>query len=141
MPIVHPGEPSASYLLYKVLLNPNNYRALDCVADPHAAGECGSTSAQNEWCPSAACTATPTECAARVACLNDPEGTCYDVALAPGSSVVPDAEELRRLRNWFGAGDPMPLPFLGDSGLETPALGKAELRMIQAWIIDSKACP
>jgi hypothetical protein len=139
MPIVARGEPSNSYLLYKVLLNPDNYATRDCSSGRTATSDCSGGS--DNWCvlPSD-CSADPATCAARIACVVDSGGTCYRAALPPGSSIAPSADELRRLRNWFAAGQPMPLPFEADGGIHAVHLGKVELRMIQSWIVNSKAC-
>jgi hypothetical protein len=139
MPIVELGEPSNSYLLYKLLLDPDNYGSLDCSKTELSATDCQGGK-DNRWCVAqSSCTAGPELCAAEIACLVDPEGSCYRAAL-PGGSIAPSADELRRLRNWFGAGDPMPLPYEDDAGLHAVPLGKAELRMVQSWIANAKAC-
>jgi hypothetical protein len=70
MPLIDPGRPSNSYLVYKLLLAPESYQA-------RADGE---------------------------ACSR------YRAATDPERCILPAAEELTRLREWFVRGDPMPPP-------------------------------
>lgn len=79
MALVAPRDPGASYLLYKLLIGPDNYQ--DCT-DP----------SQSELC------ALPGPCVTAHPALPLPEGEC----------IEPPAEELTRLREWFVRGAPMP---------------------------------
>lgn len=141
MRLVAPGEPSNSYLLYKLLLDPDNYAAFDCSQDRHFAHDCtGGSSNPPPWCAQPSDCTDAAQCSARIACLVDPKGTCYRAPLPDGATIAPSSDELRRLRNWFGAGDPMPLPYADDAGIEYRHLGKVELRMIQSWIAHARDC-
>ncbi len=79
MALIAPGNPGASYLLYKTLLGRENYD--DC-AEP----------GQSELC------ALPGSCETAYPVLPLPEGSC----------VAPAEEELVRLREWFVRGEAMP---------------------------------
>lgn len=79
MALVAPRSPGASYLLYKLLVDRDNYR--DC-SDP----------SQSELC------ALPGPCESSHPALPLPEGEC----------LTPPEEELERLREWFVRGAPMP---------------------------------
>jgi hypothetical protein len=77
--LILPRNPGASYLLYKLLLGPDNYA--DCTSPE-----------QSELC------ALPGPCA-----------TAYpSLPLADGECLEPPEEELSRLREWFVRGVPMP---------------------------------
>jgi hypothetical protein len=83
MPLIDPHNPGNSYLLYKLLMRPENF----------------------EPCPPGAeqpvCLHDPTA---------DPGLSSHtDLPLSPGETSVPSAEELLRLREWFVRGEPMPL--------------------------------
>jgi hypothetical protein len=70
MPLIEPGRPSNSYLVYKLLLAPETY-------EPTVEGD---------------------PC------------TSYRAAVDTDRCILPAADELMRLREWFVRGDPMPKP-------------------------------
>jgi len=82
MALVAPGLPGASYLLYKLLLNPDSYLACDRGSEV------------------ALCETPGDPCVSTHAAL----------PLADGECVAPPEEELTRLREWFVRGEPMPRP-------------------------------
>jgi hypothetical protein len=78
MALVAPGQPGASYLLYKLLLNPDSYAT--CERD-------------TPFCETGG---------------NPCRSTHSALPLAKGECVPPPDEELVRLREWFVRGEPMP---------------------------------
>ena len=90
MPRIDPALPANSYLLYKLLRDPDNY------------GDCRSIYGD----------------------------------LGGGDCIRTSTEELRRLRNWFVIGDPMPRREPGQDGLQMQ-----QLRDIQRFIADGAHCP
>ena len=88
MALIDPSNPGESYLLYKLLRNPNNF------------GPCpDAAQAKSEVSPF---------------CVDDLVGvsTHQFLPLERGQNIEPSAEELSRLREWFVRGEPMPL--IGD---------------------------
>jgi hypothetical protein len=80
MALIDPKNPGGSYLMYKLLRNPQNYEA------------CGPLG-QGPFCTDA-----------------DPKVSAHPaLPLGKRQTVAPSAEELERLREWFVRGDPMPL--------------------------------
>lgn len=80
MALIQPGSPGGSYLLYKLLRNPENYEP------------CGAVG-RGPFCTDA-----------------DPHVSSHPaLPLGKRQTVAPSAEELTRLREWFVRGDPMPL--------------------------------
>lgn len=80
MALIDPGNPGASYLLYKLLRNPRNYEP------------CGAAD-QAPFCTDE----SPTTSVHRMLPLRNHQ------------SLRPSDDELARLREWFVLGDPMPL--------------------------------
>ena len=80
MPLLDPQNPGGSYLLYKLLRNPANFEA--CLPDASAA----------------LCHEPADPCVSTHTALPLPAGEC----------IVPPADELDRLREWFVRGEPMP---------------------------------
>lgn len=78
MALVSPGQPGASYLLYKLLLNPDSYAT--CERDIPL------------------CETGGDPCSSAHPVLPLPRGEC----------VAPPEDELTRLREWFVRGEPMP---------------------------------
>ncbi len=80
MALIEAHNPGASYLMYKLLLTPRNYEP--CAADA-SAPLCENPS--------------------------DPAVSSHEqLPLGAGETVVPAADELARLREWFVRGEPMP---------------------------------
>jgi hypothetical protein len=80
MALVEPSNPGASYLMYKLLLGPNNF----------------------ESCPP---DAPESLCAGAV---DPPVSSHQFLPLAEGEPLAPPPAELERLREWFVQGEPMP---------------------------------
>jgi hypothetical protein len=85
MPLVQPGNPGNSYLLYKLLRGPDAYRA--CAFDENQS--------RSAFCelPADAC-----------------ESAYPEVAFDRLSCIPPSNDELERLREWFVRGEAMPIP-------------------------------
>jgi hypothetical protein len=80
MALIEPSNPGASYLLYKLLLSPNNFEP--CAVD-----------APQSLCAQA---------------LDPPTSSHQFLPLAEGELLAPAPAELERLRDWFVQGEPMP---------------------------------
>lgn len=85
MPLIQPGNPGNSYLLYKLLSAPSAYQA--CAFDP--------LTSKSSFCqmPDDVC-----------------ESAYPDAPFERKSCITPSSEELERLREWFVRGEPMPIP-------------------------------
>jgi hypothetical protein len=130
MPIIDPGNPANSYLLYKLLRKPENYRE---------AGSCSEDIPESRLDFERQCRMLS---AFEQACLHEPCGTCYSALLVDGVCLPPSPEEDVRLREWFVRGHPMPLD--GDTGTGQPLLRSATkltLRRLQRWIAAGAPCP
>ncbi|HEY6556294.1 MAG TPA: Ig-like domain-containing protein [Polyangiaceae bacterium] len=111
MPLVDPGRPGNSYLLFKTLLRTANF---NLPPDEQL---------------------TPDERARRAACT-----PVYRSRLPEGETRAPSEEERTRLRNWFVRGEGMPLlPRDGDP--ERSPLTLDALHEIQRWIALGARCP
>ena len=112
MPLVQPGNPGNSYLLYKLLRSARNYEP--CVFDEASAA-------------SSFCRAAADECASLYSGL----------PLDPGGSncLAPSDNELERLREWFVRGEAMPVPRPVER-----SLGLQQLRAISGFIAAGANC-
>ncbi len=112
MPLVQPGNPGNSYLLYKLLRSARSYQP--CVFDEN--------SAASSFC------SIPVE-----ACASLYPGLPLD----PGSGkcLAPSDDELERLREWFVRGEAMPIPRPVDR-----SLGLQQLRAISRFIAAGANC-
>lgn len=110
MPLIQPGNPGNSYLLYKLLRGPGAYQA--CSFDEISS-------------PSAFCQVPDDEC----------ESAYPDVELDRRSCITPPTDELERLREWFVRGEAMPLsvPIVRSVGLQ-------QVRAISSFIAAGADC-
>jgi hypothetical protein len=107
MPLIAPKNPGNSYLLYKLLYKPENFAP--CPA-----------SGRGPFCTD-----------------DDPRVSTHpDLPLAKHQSVVPAAEEVQRLREWFVKGEGMPLDPDG-RGL---SVGLGGLRAVASFIAAGADC-
>ncbi len=111
MPLVDPGRPGNSYLLFKTLLRPANFAQLP----------------EEQL--------TPDELARRAACT-----PTYRSALPEGETRAPSEAERSRLRNWFVRGEGMPLVARNGDPERSPLTLDA-LHEIQRWIALGARCP
>ena len=112
MPLVQPGNPGNSYLLYKLLRGEQSYEP--CLADPDA------PSASSTFCQE------PAE-----ACISE----YLDIPLKDGECLAPSDAERERLREWFVRGEPMPIARpVGRS------LGLQQLRAVSRFIATGANC-
>jgi hypothetical protein len=110
MPLIQPGNPGNSYLLYKLLRGPNAYEA--CAFDP--------LTSRSSFCqmPDDIC-----------------ESAYPDVPFDRKSCIAPVSEELERLREWFVRGEPMPIPRPA-----ARSVGLQQLRAISSFIAAGADC-
>lgn len=111
MPLIDPGRPGNSYLLFKTLLRPANFAQLP----------------EEQL--------TPDGRARRAACT-----PVYRSALPEGQTQAPSEEERARLRNWFVRGEGMPL-VARDGDPDRSPLTLDALHEIQRWIALGAPCP
>jgi hypothetical protein len=112
MPLVDPGRPDNSYLLYKLLLSPENYWFLH--GEPGEPGE------------------------PDVPDVPDLCGTRHQAPVGEGCvSVLAAPEENERLQDWFLRGVGMPR---SREGKETIFLERWELRDLESWIRAGASC-
>ncbi len=112
MPLVWPGSPGNSYLLYKLLRSPSAYEpcSVDAAEDPRFSALCRE--------PVAPC-----------------ESAYPELPLPPGDCLAPTDDELVRLREWFVRGEPMPL------ARPTPRyVGLQQLRAVSRFIAAGADC-
>jgi len=112
MPLVAPGNPGNSYLLYKLLRSAQNY--LPCELDE--------VDSASEYCaiPAESCTSLYPQLA-----LEARSGNC----------LAPDDAELERLREWFVRGEAMPI-----SRPVERRVGLQQLRAISSFIAAGASC-
>jgi hypothetical protein len=112
MPLVAPGNPGNSYLLYKLLRSAENY--LPCELDE--------TSAASDFCrgPAESCASLYPQ---------------LELDLQGGNCVAPADAELERLREWFVRGEAMPIP------RPIPRrVGLQQLRAVSSFIAAGASC-
>jgi hypothetical protein len=110
-PLIDPGRPANSYLLYKLLLRPENFRS--------PLGQ----------------ELTPDEQARRDACTPG-----YRAALPVGETLPASRDELERLRDWFVRGEGMPLATRASGETPSPVTLDA-LHELQSFIAHGASCP
>jgi hypothetical protein len=110
MPLIQPGNPGNSYLLYKLLRAPDAFEP--CEFD--------GASAASSFCREAADTC---------------QSAHPDVPFGPGTCIAPSADELERLREWFVRGEPMPIP-----RPVVRRVGLQQLRAISSFITAGADC-
>jgi hypothetical protein len=111
MPIIDPGRPGNSYLLYKLLLRPANFRS------PPAEQ------------------LTSDELARRASCT-----PAYRAQLPSDRTLALPHDERQRLREWFVRGEGMPL-VARNADEENSPLTLDAMHEIQHWIAQGAACP
>ncbi len=113
MPLVMPGSPGGSYLMYKLM------------RDPRAFEPCSEDDPELEGSMSELCRENADACVSAYP----------DIPLADGTCLAPPEEELTRLREWFVRGEPMPIP--------RPVaryLGLQQLRAVSRFIAAGADC-
>jgi hypothetical protein len=130
MPLVQPGSPGTSYLVYKLLRHPANYRA-SAACSPDGGPSISELDGGCRVLDSA-----------ENACLREPCGSCYRAPLGLDECLPMSADESERLREWFVRGEPMPRaeePV--DGGGKAAGFDKAALRGLTRWIAGGARCP
>lgn len=114
MPLIQPGNPGNSYLLYKLLRGQGSYEPCAEEADP------------DPLRPSSTFCSQPAD-----ACVS----AYPELPFEPGSCVAPSDAERERLREWFVRGEEMPI-----ARPENRHLGLQQLRAVSSFIAGGADC-